>query len=59
MEDVDGSKAEEADPVELFEQVGVRPAVKHQTSVGISDQHHPPHLAEEERVEVGRHNHVP
>ena len=59
MEDVDGGEAGEDDPVELFEQLGVWPASKDETSVCISDKHHPPDEAEEEGVEVGRHNHVP
>ena len=59
MEDVDGGEAGEDDPVELFEQVGVGPAANDETSVCKADEHHPPDEAEEEGVEVGRHNHVP
>ena len=59
MEDVDGGEAGEDDPVELFEQVGVGPAGKDETSVCIADQHNSPDETEEEGVEVGRHNHVP
>ena len=59
VEDVDGGEAGEDDPVELFEQLGVWPAVEDQTPVCVADEHHPPDEAEEEGVEVGRHNHVP
>ena len=59
MEDVDGGEAGEDDPVELLEQVGVWPPAEDETPVCISDEHHPPDEAEEEGVEVGRHNHVP
>ena len=59
MEDVDGGEAGEDDPVELFEQVRVGPASNDESSVCISDEHHPPDEAEEEGVEVGRHDHVP
>ena len=59
MEDVDGGEAGEDDPVQLLEQVGVWTAGKDETSVCIPDEHHPPDEAEEEGVEVGRHDHIP
>ena len=59
VEDVDGAEAGEGDPMELFEQAGVWPAGKDETSVCIADQHNSPDETEEEGVEVGRHNHVP
>ena len=59
VEDVDGGEAGEAEPVDFFEQLNVRPAVPDETSVCVSDENHPPKETEHEGVEVDAHNHVP
>ena len=59
VEDVDGDKAGEGDPVQLLQQLGVGTTVEDEAPVGVPDQHHPPDEAEEEGVEVGHNHDVP
>ena len=59
MEDADGEKAGEDDPVQLLEQLGVGASIEDKAPVWVSDEDHPPDETEEEGVEVGHHHHIP
>ena len=59
MENVDGDEADEGDPVQLLQQLGVGTTVEDEAPVGVPDEDHPPDEAEEESVVVSCHNNIP
>ena len=59
VEDADGEKAGEDDPVQLLEQLGVGATIEDKAPVWVSDEDHPPDETEEEGVEVRHHHHIP
>ena len=56
---VDGDEADEGDPVQLLQQLGVGTTVEDEALVGVPDEDHPPDEAEEERVVVSCDNNIP